>query len=463
MDVEPPDPGGGYVTQPHLSLSVNVNANSHLKRSSNTVPLDSSNLAKYLKTLDNPAPAVQLNYSRPEFENKKLKYNIDDRAPFIVHVSKPEPEPRSGTTLHPMEFGRFLFKNNFENVSMDGVKKIGRNRVSVEFKTAADANSFIDSSVLLEAGFSAAIPSYSVSRMGLVRNVPVQWSMEELVQNLKVPTGFGEVIRARRLSRKSVSESNTTVWIPTQTIVLTFSGQKLPTHVYAFYTSLPIETYILPTIQCNRCCRFGHIKTVCRSSPRCFKCSQAHEGDTCVAQSPSCLHCSGSHPANDPKCPEAVRQKEIKIVMSQENISYLEASARFPKARRSFMDATISSHPSFNSPPRVPPSSTVSYKKTVYNTRNRISSPPPGYDKLAHQSIVQTPSTVFPNGCAIMNNEQPPNDNLIDQLTNLLLNMLSRFNDTNLPYNLRGNLTQLSNLIKNFNNGPEADHAVELS
>lgn len=115
------------------------------------------------------------------------------------------------------------------------------------------------------------------------------------------------------------------MWIPPQTIVITLSGQTLPPHVNAFYNSLRVETYILPTIQCNKCCRFGHIKTVCRSSPRCFKCTQSHEGDTCVAQTQTCLHCSESHPANDRKCHKAARQKEIKFVMSQEDISDLEA------------------------------------------------------------------------------------------------------------------------------------------
>lgn len=93
-----------------------------------------------------------------------------------------------------------------------------------------------------------------------------------------------------------------------------------------------------PTIQCNKCCRFGHIQAQCRSEARCFICAQAHECISCTKEIPTCLYCSGCHKATDPLCPEQIRQKHIKLAMSQDNVSYSEASARFPQVRRSFSD-----------------------------------------------------------------------------------------------------------------------------
>lgn len=84
--------------------------------------------------------------------------------------------------------------------------------------------------------------------MGVIRGVPVDIGMDELVSSLQFDIST-EIIKARRLNRKIVKEDRTTEWIPTQTVVLTFSGQISPTHVYCFYSSFPVEKYILPTIQ----------------------------------------------------------------------------------------------------------------------------------------------------------------------------------------------------------------------
>ncbi|CAH2087297.1 unnamed protein product [Euphydryas editha] len=324
MDNEPPDPGGGY---PTTTVPVDLNGSNRKRRPD----VDINPQAKKSSSSALETPSIQLTYVHPDYDKGKNKYSSNDVAPFVVHVCRHEAGANTGAVLRPIQFGHFLHKNNIKNVVMDGIKRVGRNRVSIEFKTAEHANAFLDHSALPAGGYIAAIPVFSVSRMGIIREVPVEWSMEELVENIEVPNGVGKVVRARRLSRKSYNENNNPIWIPTQSVVLTFSGQKLPPRVFCFFTSLPVETYILPTIQCNNCCRFGHVKAQCRSKPRCFKCSQMHEGETCSVQSLSCLFCSGAHAANDNSCPEHSRQKAIKLVMSQESISYLEASARFPQ------------------------------------------------------------------------------------------------------------------------------------
>ncbi|XP_041971281.1 uncharacterized protein LOC121727470 [Aricia agestis] len=301
--------------------------------------------------------------------------------------------------------------------------------------------------------------------MGIVRNVPVDWSMEELVENMQVPSGNGKVVRARRLSRKSMTDQNSPVWLPTQSVVLTITGQKLPPHVYCYYNSLPVEVYKLPTIQCNKCCRFGHVKAQCRSEPRCFKCSHKHEGATCTATSLTCMHCSGPHAANDVSCPEYIRQKEIKFVMSRESISYMEASARFPRVRRSFADsARTSSSANVNTSRQTyrqtdrqndrqtNSPTTTSYRKTVYIPRRPIIPVAPGYDHEAHRNIIEEPECQSPNGCAYPSpNEKSPvsqNDKLLDNLSYFFIDLISRFGDS-LPNKTLSNLTHISKLLPN--------------
>ncbi|XP_041982227.1 uncharacterized protein LOC121735456 [Aricia agestis] len=430
LDTDPPDPGGGNRKRPNNDVSEPV--------------------AKKISSNAHSVPSIQLHYVNPEFADKKL-YGSDDAAPYIVQVSKPETD----SILSPILFGQFLFKNNVHSVKMDGIKRIGRNRISIEFKTPQDANSFIDLPAVVSAGYTVVIPSYSVSRMGIIRNVPVDWSMEELVENLQVPVGYGKVVKARRMSRRTSNEQNSSIWLPTQSVVITVTGQKLPTHVYCFYNSLPVEIYKLPTIQCNNCCRFGHVKAQCRSLPRCYKCSQKHEGSTCNASTFTCLHCGGPHAANDVSCPEYCRQKEIKLVMSQENIPYMEASARFPHVKRSFADLARTSPSAFASISRqtdrlTKSPTTTSYRKTVYVPRRPIPPRSPGYDHQAHRNLIEEPISQAPNGCAYPLPSEissiSPNDNLLDNLTLFMIDLISRFSDS-LPNKTLANLTQLANLL----------------
>ncbi|XP_061385277.1 uncharacterized protein LOC133320662 [Danaus plexippus] len=299
--------------------------------------------------------------------------------------------------------------------------------------------------------------------MGIVRNVPVEWALEEVVSSLVVPEGFGAVVRARRLNRKT-TDNNATVWIPTPTVVLTFNGQKLPDRVFCYFTSLPVQTYILPTIQCNKCCRFGHIASQCRSKERCFICAQPHAGINCSNPSvpPTCLLCSGNHKATDSNCPEHARQRAIKLVMSQENISYSEASVRFPQVRKSFADVSRSQfspstiavqipHTSAQSPSYVQnyPNS-VSYRQTHFTQKTP---PAPastsGYDKQSHNTIIRSPPSSLPNGSAYPSENMTANDNLLDLLLSTILNIISRFDDSQLPNNVVSKLSQILNSIQN--------------
>lgn len=458
--VDPPDPGGGYILDPSNSPIPMDTESVHPSRKRQTPPNSDYSLPQKKNTVAQVIGSVQSVYTLPEFEGNRKRYLDQDVAPFLIHVSK-DCEISSSSSLRPIKFGHFLHHNNIKDVAKDGVKRIGRNRVSVQFKTAVAANSFLDHPGLAAAKYNAVIPSYNVTRMGIVRSVPVEWTLEELVSSIEVPDGFGRVIRARRLNKKSI-ENNTPIWTPTPTVVLTFIGQKLPDRVYCFFNSLPVQTYILPTIQCNNCCRFGHVATQCRSNARCFICAKSHSGIECNSLSPipTCLFCSGNHKAIDTSCPEYSRQKSIKLVMSQENISYNEAAVRFPQVRRSFADISRTPPPPFPTqssqtltqsfPHTQAISNSVSYRRT-YCTQKSPPAPAssPGYDRQAHQAIVITPPSSLPNGSAYPSDDVSPNDNLLELLLSTILNIFSRFGDFELPNNVMSKLTELNKIIKN--------------
>ncbi|CAF4784818.1 unnamed protein product [Pieris macdunnoughi] len=215
--------------------------------------------------------------------------------------------------------------------------------------------------------------------MGVVRGIPAEWSDEEVTENINLPVGCGPILKIRRMRRRIIT-SNGSEFKPTETVVLTFDGQILPKRIFICYTSLPVDLYIFPTIQCYNCCRFGHVKSLCRSKPKCFKCGQDHSADQCsiLEEDAYCCLCQGSHFATSKRCLEFDRQKAIKESMAKSCISYAEASKiHAPISKISYADALLSSSNVGASTISTPQneqshkqSLSNSYKKTFFSNLN---------------------------------------------------------------------------------------------
>ncbi|XP_048479964.1 uncharacterized protein LOC119694654 [Plutella xylostella] len=405
---------------------------------------------------DLASASIQTIFTHPSLDATKV-YDDSDPGPFIVHVTQESSSgstaPAASSPLRAIKFGQFLYKNKISDITRDGVKMTGRNRVTVEFRSAKAANEFIKHPALTTNKFKAVIPTYHITRMGVARRVPLDLSMDEFVGSLDLPAGCGIVLKARRISRKVVNNGNTS-YVPTQTIVITFRGQLLPEKIFSYRAAVEIERYTYPTIQCHACCRFGHMKASCRSKPRCYKCAQPHLGETCDADPPTCIYCSGSHASTSKNCPEQARQKSIKVIMSQDSISFAEADARLPKSRKSFAEVTASQ-------PIGPPAN-KSYKKTVYTQRRPRSPLSPGYDRLAHQALISSPSSSLPNGSALNSiTSITPNDNLLDNLLSLVVSLLAKFSDT-IPPHVALKLKELTSFTQNGSE-PDPGPPVECS
>lgn len=476
-----PDPGGGTSVN---NMEVIIETNLKKRRADEVSPAESGDSKKNRS----PAESIQSIYTKPEYDaDGTLKYTDADKGPFIVHLVKKEQTENQGTSIEVLKLAQLIFKSNIHGIVDGGIKSVGRNRVALQFRTATEANDAVGNPFFQKINYTAEIPRFQVSRMGVIRGIPTDWSLEDVVMGIKSPPHCGEVFRARRLNIKSRKDGKA-VWEPSSTVVISFIGQILPEKVFCYNMSLPVTVYQLPTIQCRKCCRFGHVRAQCRSQPRCFRCAQPHPGDECTvgAQAATCFLCrGGGHDATDiTKCPEHSRQKSIKLIMSQENISFTEASARFPSSRKSYADVTSQSqpinisalNPSFDPiyplPPNSPASERTSYRKTVFTQPRPKPQPGKTYDVLAHQQIINTPSSSQPNGCAYPSAPSPPpstsptpyatpNDNLIELLVCSLMNMVNKFSDA-LPNNviqlLQQLLTTLINKNKNGSQSPPVEY-----
>ncbi|KAL0871642.1 hypothetical protein ABMA27_004168 [Loxostege sticticalis] len=278
--------------------------------------------------------------------------------------------------------------------------------------------------------------------MGVVRGVPTDWTDDEVKENISVPIGCGAILKVRRFRRK-VTSNGKSEFVPTETVVLTFDGQVLPKRVFLCFNSLPVDLYIFPTIQCFNCCRYGHVKSQCRSTPRCFRCGHGHSGEGCsVEENVTCCLCSGPHCATDKKCPEFARQKGIKETMAKICLSYGEALKLHPPVSKSYADVLLTPPPAGHS---------LSQQS--------------GYSFIAHNMLTKDYNAPLPeNGCALVNNDL--NNSLanlpVKDLLIALLTSLSKSNIISLPSNAA--IPNIDSQDETSQNGCESSSAaVELS
>ncbi|KAI5639218.1 chondroitin n-acetylgalactosaminyltransferase domain-containing protein [Phthorimaea operculella] len=155
---KPPDPGGtvNNESMPYNdddSMLIDEVPNDRKRRKSLE---EERQTKKRADTSEEASASIAHIYKHPTTELSR-NYSPDDKGPFIVHVAR-EDHTNAGLSLRPIKVGLILVKNKVQNVVKDGVKSLGRNRVSIEFKTASDANKFLSSSSYADTAKQLASP-----------------------------------------------------------------------------------------------------------------------------------------------------------------------------------------------------------------------------------------------------------------------------------------------------------------
>lgn len=410
-----------------------------------------------------PAPLSTSSAQQPLAQIGRSKYESSDVAPYVVHIQKSGDTP----TIHPVSFGQYLKKKDVKGIINGSVKRLGRNKLCISFSDYNDANIFIADPELASKQLQAFIPSFNITRMGVVRGVPTEWTPEEVQANISVPIGCGKVLKARRFNYKV--HGPTPEWKPSQTVVLTFDGQVLPKRVFLCYNSLPVELYSFPTIQCFNCCRFGHTKAKCNSKPRCYRCGQEHSGDSCNIESDnaSCIYCDGKHFSTSKTCPEFERQTRVKLYMAQNCVSYSESIKLHPPVTKTMRDV-LTSFPSssFSSQPQPttsqqPSQGSHSHKKTVFLKPRSPPKTSKGYDRAAHQSLTAHYDAPSPtNGCALQSSLPENETNILQLITALIKALSPSVSHDSEPSNVASILSFINSIYKRGQSG--TDCSVEL-
>lgn len=189
------------------------------------------------------------------------------------------------------------------------LRPVNKFKVAVTFDLSNNANTFLGQNKFLdELGLFASIPAADTEVTGVVKSVPIGLS------NKKIFSMIGSsrnVIQVRRFMRRARADGGEVVYIPTQTVAVTFASTQLPEYVYLDSWRHEVTQYVPPVKQCLKCQQFGHIAKFCKNNEVCSICSENHNFKNCTAdkENPVCANCKGNHVAISASCP--IKSKKI--------------------------------------------------------------------------------------------------------------------------------------------------------
>lgn len=267
---------------------------------------------------DDEAESKKPRLEENKFDDKTSTYDFSDEEdmgedePFTLVTYKKKRAEGIPVVFRPTGEGTSFWQVNPNRVSAE-IVSAAKEKVQ-SFRTTRDGSFSVSVASLASAkrllmlsnvgGLEVRpfIPESYTRNVGKVRNVPLQYSDEQLLEYLK----DAGVISARRQMKYYRQEDGAVTSRSLHTVILTFRDDRpIPGRIYLGFTSHPVEEYLGPALRCYNCQRFGHMAKSCRSTRRCKICSEDHDHKECKSVlQPKCANCAGNHAASYSGCPQ---------------------------------------------------------------------------------------------------------------------------------------------------------------
>lgn len=256
------------------------------------------------------------------------QYDINDKGPFTVYIEQMDRK----TSINDMRVGRYLKNRNINGIV--SLTKIGKNRIKIMINNRTTANSFVRDSMLKENNLKAFIPSSHIQKIGIIRNVEMDLSKEELMASITTKNNI-KIMDIFRFNRYDRTEKKA---YPTATVKVTFKGQNLPEEIEIFGVKRKVQQFVFKVTQCFSCYMYGHTSKNCKRGMRCGTCGEdlkEKNKETCKKQK-KCVNCKQDHEAFHKDCQERIRQQLINKAIATENLSYSEADKKYPRIKNRY-------------------------------------------------------------------------------------------------------------------------------
>ncbi|KAG0426116.1 hypothetical protein HPB47_026747 [Ixodes persulcatus] len=166
--------------------------------------------------------------------------------------------------------------------------------------------------------------------VGVIKGVDTSLSDAEVEQHVRSPEG--RVARIRQLGQSSI-------------VKIAFSETTLPSFVCLGHVRHPVIPFKERSIQCRKCCGYGHREANCKRPPFCSRCGEAHDGnDTCSGQE-KCANCSRAHAATSSFCPKWQRESETRSYARKHAVDFRATRSAVLQQRETTQTAEIEQRP----------------------------------------------------------------------------------------------------------------------
>lgn len=274
---------------------------------------------------------------RPRLEKRKEREEEDDEEDDFITVVRRKPKRfiRSESVVQrekdgennevcitclkelpkQMAMAKLLRNEKIQNIIK--IKYKSPYKVFISFENNEDAEKLMTCQKFKEMEFRCHKTFDTSISYGIVRGVDLDISEEEMLEVLKSDCNILSVKRLKRIN----SEGK---WVDSETVTVCFQNDTLPQYVRAYECRFEVEKYIFPVTQCFGCWKFGHTIKFCPVKKiLCPKCGSVNHAN-CDKEF-KCLNCKGLHFVLDKCCPMYLKEKEIRCIMSNKNMSYKSA------------------------------------------------------------------------------------------------------------------------------------------
>lgn len=265
-------------------------------------------------------------------ETKKIyltnQYDLNDKGPFTIYIEQID----RNTTINDMRVGRYLKNRNINGIV--NLTKIGKNRIKLMTNNRSTANSLVKDDTLKDNNLKAFIPSSHIQKIGIIRNIEMDLSKEELMASIVTKNNI-KIVDTFRFNRYDRTEKKA---YPTATVKVTFRGQNLPEEIEIYGVKRKVQQFVFKVTQCFNCYMYGHTSKNCKRSMRCGSCGEdlkEKNTEKCKKQK-KCVNCKQEHESYHKDCQERRRQQCINKAIATENLSYSEADKKYPRIKNRY-------------------------------------------------------------------------------------------------------------------------------
>lgn len=195
-------------------------------------------------------------------------------------------------------------------------------KIFITFSNEDDAEKLLKCKKFMELDYRCQKTYENNVSYGRVRGVDLGMSEKEIMDVLESEVKILSIKRLKRITEKGK-------WVDCESIRICFESRVAPKHVIAYGCRMAVEDFVFQVTQCSGCFKYGHIFKFCPSKQAlCPKCGSSKH-DNCTKTELKCLNCKGNHFVLDKeRCPLFLKEKELRKIMSKENITYKRALQR---------------------------------------------------------------------------------------------------------------------------------------